>query len=143
MAIAAVHASAHLAVERSLADRILRVLQQEQRPLGVYQMAQKLTTATGQLHHPNSIYRAIATLRKRGHVLPVASAKGWAIRTVPGDGPVIVLLCRACWSSRQVPAPEIEAGLGEIPSRQRFEPQLLYLEVIGHCQACLARTPDS
>jgi Fe2+ or Zn2+ uptake regulation protein len=102
-------------------------------------LAQKLTTGTGRLHHPNSIYRMIATLHKRGHVVPVAFAKGWAIRTVAGDYPV----CRKCGRSWQIPAPEIEAGLGEILARRRFEPRLLHPEVIGHCQACTGHTPDS
>mgnify|MGYP003575637591 FL=1 len=132
-----------LPAQARLPERVLWALQQEQRPLGVYQLAHRLTAATGRRHHPNAIYRVLNVLLVQRRVLPVASAKGWVARRVATGGATIAMLCRDCGSISQLSAEMIEAEMAEILARRRFRPRIVHLEVLGRCQACADRSPGS
>ncbi|WP_449143099.1 Fur family transcriptional regulator [Sphingomonas sp.] len=136
-----IHAPNQLSDQARLRERVLWALAQERRPSGAYQLAQKLTSATGHPHHPNSIYRVLHALLGRGVVLQVASAKGWILRARYDDGATIVMVCRDCGCAEQIPAGAVEGDLDAIVATTRFKPSLYHFEVIGHCRACADRTP--
>lgn len=119
-----------------LQDRVLCLLRQYERPLGAYQLARKLTEASGYPHHPNSVYRVLHNLMLEEQVLPVATAKGWLAKHLPG--PVVVLLCRKCGNAAQLPAGNVEADIDRRLAACQFRPRQLHLEVLGRCRACSA-----
>lgn len=119
-----------------LQDRVLWLLQQYDRPLGAYQLAQKLTAASGYPHHPNSVYRVLQNLMQEGRVLPVATTNGWLAKRLAGPAPVFVLLCKECGNALQLPATNLEDDLVGSLAARRFLPRQVYLEVLGRCRSC-------
>lgn len=123
-----------------LQDRVLWLLRQGDRPLGAYQLARKLTQASGQPHHPNSVYRVLHGLMQDGQVVPVATTKGWVAKQLPDRVPALVLLCRKCGNASQLPAAGVEDDIAPILARWSFRPRQVHIEVLGHCKACSVLT---
>lgn len=133
---APINVAALFSARARLPERVLWALREERRPIGVYQLAQKLTTVTGRRHHPNSIYRVLHTLNERRAVFNVASARGWIVRSLDDPGAAIILVCRVCGGAQQLPVGAVENDLAKAVSATRFKPSLYHVEVIGTCRAC-------
>lgn len=139
MIVAAASVQAQMPAEATLPERVLWVLAQEERPLGVYEIARRLVLSTERTHHSNSIYRVLDTLMSQRRVLSVASTRAWMLDRHPDAGVTIVLLCEGCGAASQIEAKNIDAILSRLVTEQHFTPRRHHIEVLGRCRKCRAQ----
>lgn len=136
MIAAAVAVHAQMPEDATLPERVLWVLAQERRPLGVYEIARRLVLSTERTHHSNSIYRVLDTLMAQGKVVPIASAKAWILNRQPEAKSSIILLCSECGVASQLAADAVDETLARLLAERRFEPRQRHVELKGRCRKC-------
>ncbi|ACA19701.1 ferric uptake regulator, Fur family [Methylobacterium sp. 4-46] len=123
-----------------LRQRTLEVIAGEARPLGAYDIAERLS-APGRRVAAVSVYRALDFLTENGLVHRIASRNAF----VPcehahheGEG-VVFLICRACGAVDETSSEEIERGLDRTLAQAGFRPASRIVEIEGECGACQER----
>ncbi len=118
--------------------RILELLAREGRPLGAYEMIDRVAEATGKRPAPISVYRALDFLLENSLIHRLASRNaylacghGHAVRE-----PIVFLICDVCGVVVEARSPEICGALGELAAEAKFSPRAQVMEVAGRCQAC-------
>lgn len=125
---------------RQLSHLLKPLLAKADRPMGAYELAMKLSAATGKHQFPNSIYRALHRLRDEGDVIELVSSNRWVWRGTQEQGPVLALICTACGACMPQSDPELAAGLKKIAAEQGFRVSRMHLEVEGRCSNCWGST---
>jgi Fur family zinc uptake transcriptional regulator len=118
--------------------RILDVLAQAGRPLGAYEMIDRLAAATGKRPAPISIYRALDFLVDNGFVHRLASRNAFL---ACGHGhaasePVVFLICDTCGEVKEVTSSDIRASLDGVASEAGFRARSRVIELAGECARC-------
>jgi Fur family transcriptional regulator, zinc uptake regulator len=118
--------------------RILEILAREGRPLGAYEMIDRVAEATGKRPAPISIYRALDFLLENGLVHRLASRNAYL---ACGHGhaaqePIVFLICDVCGDVVEATSPAMRGALSEIAGQARFSPRAQVMEVAGRCRAC-------
>ncbi|WP_034994440.1 Fur family transcriptional regulator [Beijerinckia mobilis] len=122
--------------------RILDLLAQERKPLGAYQMIEKIGEATGKRPAPISIYRALDFLLENGLIHRLASCNSYlACRHGHGDKePIVFLICEKCGQVIEASSAELAEGLVTLATREHFQPRMQVMEIAGLCEACCLQT---
>ncbi|HXW72149.1 MAG TPA: transcriptional repressor [Methylocella sp.] len=120
--------------------RILELLARVGRPLGAYEMIDRVAEATGKRPAPISVYRALDFLLENSLIHRLASRNaylacdhGHAVRE-----PIIFLICEECGGVVEARSPAICGALGDLAAEANFSPRAQVMEVAGRCQACTA-----
>ena len=118
--------------------RILEILAREGRPLGAYEMIDKVAEATGKRPAPISIYRALDFLLENSLIHRLASRNAYL---ACGHGhnaqePIVFLICEACGSVAEATSAAMRGALGELIAQAEFSPRAQVMEVAGRCRAC-------
>lgn len=120
--------------------RILELLAREGRPLGAYEMIDRVAEATGKRPAPISIYRALDFLLENSLIHRLASRNAYL---ACGHGhaakePIVFLICEVCGEVVEATSPEMRGVLGTLADKAKFSPRAQVMEVAGRCRACSA-----
>ena len=120
--------------------RILDELCAAGRPVGAYEMIDRLATATGKRPAPISVYRAMDFLVESGLVHRLASRNAFL---ACGHGheardPVVFMICDVCGAVAEVSSRAISRGLVELAAASGFSSRAHVMELAGTCGKCLA-----
>ncbi|GJD50948.1 hypothetical protein OPKNFCMD_3698 [Methylobacterium crusticola] len=124
----------------ALRRRTLEVVAGEGRPLGAYDIAERLS-APGKRVAAVSVYRALDFLTENGLVHRIASRNAF----VPcehghgGGESAVFLICRRCGTVDETVSAEIERSLDHTLARAGFKPASRIVEIEGECGACQGR----
>jgi Fur family zinc uptake transcriptional regulator len=120
--------------------RILEILAREGRPLGAYEMIDRVAKATGKRPAPISIYRALDFLLEHSLIHRLASRNAYL---ACGHGhaarePIVFLICEICGEVVEATSPAMRGALGELAAEAKFSPRAQVMEVAGRCRTCAA-----
>ncbi|HUB63209.1 MAG TPA: transcriptional repressor [Methylocella sp.] len=120
--------------------RILEILAREGRPLGAYELIDRVAAATGKRPAPISIYRALDFLLENGLVHRLASRNAYL---ACGHGhavqePIVFLICDVCGEVVEATSTAMRGALSEIAGQAKFSPRAQVMEVAGRCRVCAA-----
>ncbi len=121
-------------------QRILDELCAAGRPVGAYEMMDRLLDANGKRPAPISVYRALDFLVDNGLVHRLASRNAF-LACAHGHGerePVVFLICDTCGSVAEATSPGVNKGLAAIADGAGFTPRSQVVEVVGRCATCRA-----
>ncbi|ACK49782.1 Fe2+/Zn2+ uptake regulation protein-like protein [Methylocella silvestris BL2] len=122
--------------------RILELLAQGRRPLGAYELIDKVAAATGKRPAPISIYRALDFLLENGLIHRLASRNAYL---ACGHGharetPIVFLICESCGEVAEADSSALRASIAALASEAHFAPRTQVMEVAGVCRACAANS---
>jgi Fur family zinc uptake transcriptional regulator len=120
--------------------RILEILAQEGRPLGAYDMIEKVASATGKRPAPISIYRALEFLLENGLVHRLASRNAY-LACGHGHGAqemVVFLICETCGDVVEATSEVLRGSLAALAAEAHFSPHAQVMEIAGRCRICTA-----
>ncbi|MGH6847171.1 MAG: Fur family transcriptional regulator [Methylocella sp.] len=120
--------------------RILEILAREGRPLGAYEMIDRVAQATGKRPAPISIYRALDFLLENSLIHRLASRNAYL---ACGHGhaaqePIVFLICEVCGEVVEATSAEMRGSLAELARQAKFSPRAQVMEVAGRCRVCAA-----
>jgi Fur family transcriptional regulator, zinc uptake regulator len=120
--------------------RILELLAREGRPLGAYEMIDRVAQATGKRPAPISIYRALDFLLENSLIHRLASRNAYL---ACGHGhaaqePIVFLICEVCGEVVEATSAEMRGSLDELARQAKFAPRAQVMEVAGRCRTCAA-----
>ncbi len=118
--------------------RVLEILAREGRPLGAYEMIDRVAKATGKRPAPISIYRALDFLLENSLVHRLASRNAYL---ACGHGhaeqePIVFLICEVCGDVVEATSAAMRGALGELAAEAKFSPRAQVMEVAGRCRTC-------
>ena len=117
---------------------VLEILAREGRPLGAYDMIEKVADATGKRPAPVSIYRALDFLLENGLVHRLASRNAFL---ACGHGHrvqdlVVFLICESCGTVVEATSEALRKDLAALAASTRFVPHSQVMEIAGRCRVC-------
>src|ERR1700720_958106 len=120
--------------------RILEILAREGRPLGAYEMIDRVAETTGKRPAPISIYRALDFLLENSLIHRLASRNAYL---ACGHGhaaqePIVFLICEVCGEVVEATSAAMRGALGELAAEAKFSPRAQVMEVAGRCRTCAA-----
>ena len=120
--------------------RILEILASEGRPLGAYEMIDRVAQATGKRPAPISIYRALDFLLENSLIHRLASRNAYL---ACGHGhaaqePIVFLICEVCGEVVEATSAAMCGSLAELARQAKFSPRAQVMEVAGRCRTCAA-----
>jgi Fur family transcriptional regulator, zinc uptake regulator len=120
--------------------RILEILAREGRPLGAYEMIDRVAQASGKRPAPISIYRALDFLLENSLIHRLASRNAYL---ACGHGhaaqePIVFLICEVCGKVVEATSGAMRGALGELAAEAKFSPRAQVMEVAGRCRCCAA-----
>jgi Fur family zinc uptake transcriptional regulator len=118
--------------------QILEILAEEGRPLGAYDMIERVAEETGKHPAPISIYRALDFLLENGLVHRLASRNAY-LACAHGhehQDPVVFLICDKCGSVTEAAPKAIGRDLATLASEEGFKPRAQVMEIAGLCREC-------
>ena len=117
---------------------ILEILAREGRPLGAYDMIEKVAEATGKRPAPVSIYRALDFLLENSLVHRLASRNAYL---ACGHGHslqdlVVFLICESCGTVIEATSEALRRDLAALAATTQFTPRIQVMEIAGRCKTC-------
>lgn len=120
-----------------LRRRMLEVLAEGHRPMGAYELTDRLSE-DGRRLAPTTVYRTLDFLIEQGLVHRLPSRNGFiACNTAHARSDVVVfLICRQCGEVAESEAADIGAELGRLAAGAGFSPVAQVVELEGACGRC-------
>jgi len=119
-------------------QRILDELCAAGRPVGAYEMIDRLADATGKRPAPISVYRALDFLVDNGLVHRLASRNAF-LACAHGHGdrePVVFLICDVCGAVAEATSSSVNRALAAVADSAGFAPRSRMIEIAGRCAKC-------
>ncbi len=118
--------------------RILEILAREGRPLGAYDLIDRVAAETGKRPAPISIYRALDFLLENNLIHRLASRNAYL---ACGHGharqaAIAFLICEACGAVEEADSGALRGSLAALTTEAHFSPRAQVMEVTGLCRAC-------
>lgn len=119
-------------------QRILEILANEGRPLGAYDLIEKVAEATGKRPAPISIYRALDFLLENSLVHRLASRNMFLAcgHAHEAQEPIVFLICDQCGGVVEATSADLRGSLAGLAAQAHFAPRTTMMEVAGRCEAC-------
>lgn len=119
-------------------QRILEILAAEGRPLGAYEMIDRVAQTTGKRPAPISIYRALDFLLENGLIHRLATRNAYL---ACGHGhavqePIVFLICDVCGEVIETTSTAMRGALSELAGQAQFAPRTQVMEIAGRCRLC-------
>ena len=110
------------------------------KPLGAYEMIDRLVGANGRRPAPISVYRALDYLVENGLVHRLATRNAFlaCAHDHKGADPTVFLICEACGQVEESHSTSIGEGLLALSQRLGFKANAQMIEVSGVCAQCLS-----
>lgn len=121
-------------------QRILEILAATTRPLGAYELIDRVASETGKRPAPISIYRALDFLLDAGLVHRLASRNAY-LACAHGharETPIVFLICEGCGEVVEAHSDALHASIVALASAENFMPRTLVMEAAGTCARCAA-----
>jgi len=118
--------------------RVLEILAAEGRPLGAYEMIERVGQATGKRPAPISIYRALDFLLENALIHRLASRNAY-LACGHGHGhadPVVFLICEICGEVVEATSQALTGDLAALTEKSHFSPRARVMEIAGRCRVC-------
>jgi Fur family zinc uptake transcriptional regulator len=117
---------------------ILDMLCAAGKPLGAYEMIDRLVDGNGRRPAPISVYRALDYLVENGLVHRLASRNAFlaCAHKHGGSEPTVFLICESCGGVEESGSSSIGAGLRALTVERGFKPNAQMIEVSGVCAGC-------
>lgn len=118
--------------------KALEALHADHRPVGAYDLADRISPAGGRRLAPISIYRALDFLVEQGFVHRLSSKNAY-IACLHGHGAdevVAFLICEACGGVDEDSSPAIRKAVAAIAETRQFAPAHQMVEIVGRCEHC-------
>lgn len=117
---------------------VLAELVADHRPLGAYDLVERVSKREGRRLAPVSVYRALDFLVENAfaHRLTTRNAFIACPHTHDSASPVVFLICDACGGVDEVTSDGVAAALDEAAGRAGFSAQRRMIEINGLCAHC-------
>jgi Fur family zinc uptake transcriptional regulator len=118
--------------------RALEALHADHRPVGAYDLADRMSPAGGRRLAPITIYRALDFLVEQGFVHRLSSRNAYvACLHGHGAGEVVAfLICETCGGVDEDSSPAIREAVAAITNGRRFASTHQVVEIVGRCEHC-------
>ncbi len=118
--------------------KALEALHADHRPVGAYDLADRISPAGGRRLAPISIYRALDFLVEQGFVHRLSSRNAYlACLHGHGAGEVVAfLICESCGGVDEDSSPEMKKAVAAIAGARQFSPTHQMVEIVGLCEHC-------
>lgn len=122
------------AIRRQVLDALLA----SHRPLGAYEIIDRLARTTALRPAPITIYRALDFLTENGFVHRIESRNAFLACSHDHDASAIVafLICERCGAVDEIPAAPMAEQLHQAARATGFTPRLSVVEMTGICNHC-------
>jgi Fur family zinc uptake transcriptional regulator len=123
----------------SMRRQVLEVLLTSHKPLGAYEIIERLTEGTRPA--PITVYRALDFLRDNGLVHRIASRNAFVacVHDHDDDDLVVFLICERCGAVGEAPGGAVADALRASSRAAGFSPKSPLIEIAGICSHCHAR----
>ncbi len=122
------------------AERVLRLLERQQRPLTAYEILEALR-GDG-VAAATTVYRALAKLLKTGYVHRIESLNAWTACCEPHHSETPVFrICDDCGNVTEHVAPHIARDIAAMSADSGFVPDRSVIEIHGRCSDCSPTVP--
>ncbi|UTA47771.1 transcriptional repressor [Simiduia sp. 21SJ11W-1] len=141
------HARA-LARERGLRltaqrEQVLRLIWQNHKPVGAYQLMEQLAELTGKRVAPPTVYRALEFLLEHRLIHRLNSLNAFMGCDCPGTGHAgQFIICRACGVALELNEASVRAPIQALAQSVGFQIEQQTLELSGLCPNCQAQAPN-
>lgn len=118
--------------------KALEALHADHRPVGAYDLADRISPAGGRRLAPISIYRALDFLVEQGFVHRLSSRNAY-IACLHGHGAdevVAFLICEVCGGVDEDSSPAMKKAVAAIAQVRQFSPVHQVVEIVGRCEHC-------
>ncbi len=122
------------------ADRVLRYLQQQDRPLSAYDILEGLRSDG--VTASTTVYRALEKLLDAGQVHRIESLNAWTVCCGEHDHEIPVFaICDDCGNVTEHIDSDFNHSIAGLSERTGFEPNHSVLEIHGRCSECNTGVP--
>jgi Fur family zinc uptake transcriptional regulator len=117
---------------------VLAELVADHRPLGAYELVERVSKREGRRLAPVSVYRALDFLVENAFVHRLTSRNAFIAcpHTHDSASPVVFLICDACGGVDEVMTQGVAAALDEAATRAGFSASRRMIEINGFCAHC-------
>jgi len=116
---------------------VAAILAEFGKPVGAYEIMERLAKIKGRMIAPPTVYRTLDFLVENGFVVKVESRQAYIACDDPGhDHHGILLICSECGQSTEIDNIEVDKILGETASASHFHLKRQMVEIEGLCQSC-------
>lgn len=118
--------------------KALEALHADHKPVGAYDLADRISPEGGRRLAPISIYRALDFLVEQGFVHRLSSKNAY-LACLHGHGAnevVAFLICEACGGVDEDASPAMKKAVAAITSGRQFSPSHQVVEIVGRCEHC-------
>lgn len=118
-------------------QRVLEIIWQSHRPIGAYEILDRLVELEGKRPAPPTVYRALDFLLEQGLVHRVESRNAFIGCSDPSRRHVVeILLCTQCGHAAEVSDHRIARAVEQAAEGLGFAVENQTIEIAGRCQAC-------
>lgn len=118
--------------------KALQALHADHRPVGAYDLADRISPAGGRRLAPISIYRALDFLVEQGFVHRLSSRNAY-VACLHGHGVdevVAFLICEACGGVDEDSSAAMKQAVAAMTQSRHFAPSHQVVEIVGRCEHC-------
>ena len=118
------------------ADRVLRYLQQQDRPVSAYDILEGLRTDG--VTASTTVYRALEKLTNEGRIHRIESLNAWTVCCGQHDQKIPVFaICSDCGIVTEHIDTDFKNSVASLSKTTGFEPNHSVLEIHGRCSDCM------
>lgn len=120
--------------------RVLDALHAARRPLGAYELIDRIATGNGKRPAPISVYRALDFLLDNGLAHRLASRNAFLAceHRHTDREPVAFLICESCGAVTEATSEDLRESLDALAAAAHFSPEARVIELAGCCATCRA-----
>lgn len=118
--------------------KALEALHGDHRPIGAYDLADRMSPAGGRRLAPISVYRALDFLVEQGFVHRLSSRNAY-VACLHGHGAdevVAFLICETCGGVDEDSSPAMRKAVAAMTRSRAFTPTHQVVEIVGRCEHC-------
>lgn len=119
-------------------SQVLTLLAESARPLGAYDLIDRVAGEDGKRPAPITIYRALDFLLEQGLVHRIESRNAFLAcdHTHDPQEVVVFLLCERCGTAREASDPALARAVAGLAGKAGFAPRGQVIEIAGLCADC-------
>ncbi|WP_236841671.1 transcriptional repressor [Bosea sp. PAMC 26642] len=121
----------------------LEALHGDHRPVGAYDLADRISPPGGRRLAPISIYRALDFLVEQGFVHRLSSRNAYlaCLHGHGADEVVAFLICEGCGGVDEDSSPAMRKAVAAITTGRQFAASHQVVEIVGRCEHCRSAKP--
>lgn len=124
--------------------RVLELVWQSHRPIGAYEILDRLADADGRRAAPPTVYRALDFLLEQGLIHRIESRNAFIGCSHPGSNHVVeILLCDHCGRAAEVSDHAVARAVEATAAQLGFTIERHTIEIAGRCGDCQPAATDA